>query len=115
MLDYSSIGKRIKRLRLQKHMTQEALSEKIDISAKHLSNIENNNAHPSIETLVDIANILECSLDYLVLENIVETQETNYNQEFINIMKSCTTHEKRILIEILYAVRKILKENPYMH
>ncbi len=69
-------------------------------------------AHPSIETLVDIANILECSLDYLVLENIVETQETNYNQEFINIMKSCTTHEKRILIEILYAVRKILKENP---
>ena len=57
MLDYSSIGKRIKRLRLQKHMTQEALSEKIDISAKHLSNIENNNAHPSIETLVDIANI----------------------------------------------------------
>ena len=62
--------------------------------------------------LVDIANILECSLDYLVLENIVETQETNYNQEFINIMKSCTTHEKRILIEILYAVRKILKENP---
>ena len=39
MLDYSSIGKRIKRLRLQKHMTQEALSEKIDISAKHLSNI----------------------------------------------------------------------------
>ena len=84
MLDYSSIGKRIKRLRLQKHMTQEALSEKIDISAKHLSNIENNNAHPSIETLVDIANIL----------------------------KSCTTHEKRILIEILYAVRKILKENP---
>ena len=61
---------------------------------------------------MDIANILECSLDYLVLENIVETQETNYNQEFINIMKSCTTHEKRILIEILYAVRKILKENP---
>ena len=39
MLDYSSIGKRIKRLRLQKHMTQEALSEKIDISAKHLSKI----------------------------------------------------------------------------
>ncbi len=112
MLDYSSIGKRIKRLRLQKHMTQEALSEKIDISAKHLSNIENNNAHPSIETLVAIANILECSLDYFVLENIVETQETNYNQEFINIMKSCTTQEKRILIDILYAVRKILKENP---
>ena len=111
MLDYSAIGKRIKRLRLQKHMTQEVLGEKIGISAKHVSNIETANAHPSIETLVNIANVLECSLDYLVLENIVETQDINFSQEFINVMKSCTAQEKHILIEIMYAMKKILKEN----
>ena len=112
MINYAAIGKRIKRLRIQKHLTQEALGDKIGISAKHVSNIETNNAHPSIETLVELANVLECSLDYLVLENIVETQEVNYNQEFINIMKSCTSHEKRLLIEFMYALKKVLKENP---
>lgn len=81
------------------------------LSVHFAVNIENNNAHPSIEILVDIANTLECSLDYLVLENIVETQETNYNQEFINIVKFCTACEKNVLIEILYAARKVLKEN----
>lgn len=111
MLDYSAIGKRIKRLRLQKHMTQEMLGEQIGISAKHVSNIETANAHPSIETLVNIANVLESSLDYLVMENIVETQDINFNQEFINLMNSCTPQEKRILIEFMYAMKKILKEN----
>ena len=67
MLDYSSIGKRIKRLRLQKHMTQEALSEKIDISAKHLSNIENNNAHPAITPVKMIFRIESSFIIYMLL------------------------------------------------
>lgn len=111
MVDYLAIGKRIKRLRLQKHMTQEQLGNMIGLSAKHVSNIETNNAHPSLEALVEIANALECSLDFLVLESIIETPETNYNQEFIDIMKSCNSREKHIIIECAYAFKKILKEN----
>ena len=77
-----------------------------------MSNIETNNAHPSLEALIQIANALECSLDFLVLESIVETPKTNYNQEFSDIIKSCNTREKHILIECAYAIKKILKENP---
>ena len=65
MIDYLAIGKRIKRLRIQKHMTQEQLGNSIGLSAKHVSNIETNNAHPSLEALIQIANALECSLDCL--------------------------------------------------
>lgn len=112
MIDYLAIGKRIKRLRIQKHMTQEQLGNSIGLSAKHVSNIETNNAHPSLEALIQIANALECSLDFLVLESIVETPKTNYNQEFSDIIQSCNTREKHILIECAYAIKKILKENP---
>ena len=40
MIDKSSIGKIIKTLRTNKNLTQEELSEKIDISKNYLSKVE---------------------------------------------------------------------------
>ena len=39
--------------------TEEKLSEKIDISPRHMCTIENGNSIPSLETFVKIAEILD--------------------------------------------------------
>lgn len=60
------IGKRIAQLRKEHNMTQEQLAEKLDISIKHCSCVERGVASLSLERLVDLCDILDTSLDYLI-------------------------------------------------
>ncbi len=65
-LDFKTIGKKIKERRLTVGLTQEMLADELDVNASHISNVECGRAHPSLTTLVKIANILECSVDYFI-------------------------------------------------
>jgi transcriptional regulator with XRE-family HTH domain len=53
------LGQAIKRLRLYNKWTQEALAEKLDISANFLSNIENGKAWVSPRTVSKLADIFK--------------------------------------------------------
>ena len=59
---YEEIRKQIIRSRKQNKITQKQLSQKAGITQANLSNIENGNIHPSIDTLQKIANTLEKEL-----------------------------------------------------
>jgi len=52
------IGKKIKRLRLKKGLTQEELGERTDLSKGFISQLERDINSPSIETLFSILNVL---------------------------------------------------------
>jgi len=52
------LGARIKELRKARRLTQEQLSEKINIDPKHLSRIEVGKSYPSLDTLERIAREL---------------------------------------------------------
>lgn len=111
MIDYASIGLRIRQLRIAKHLTQEELGEYVGLSAKHISNIETNNARPSIEALVAIANRLDCSLDYILVNEAEKMQTFNFQIEFEQIMKGCTTKQRIILMDCLRSTKDILKKH----
>ena len=53
------LGKRIKRLRANRGLTQDALSEKVEINPKYLSNIERGKENPTIDTLLRLAHALK--------------------------------------------------------
>ena len=57
------IGKRIQEYRKKKGMTQDELSEIIDISPHYLSSLERGIYNIKLETLVKILNTLDCSAD----------------------------------------------------
>ena len=63
MIDYCSIGKRIKLTRIKQGVLQKDLAEKIGISKPHMSNIETAHTKIGLETLVAIANALNTSVD----------------------------------------------------
>lgn len=56
---YKQLGRRIKYLREQAHLTQERLSEKAGISLDYLGKIEVNINKPGIKTILKLANSLE--------------------------------------------------------
>ena len=61
MVDYADIGKRIRACRLAKGMTQEQLANEVGVVVTHISHIETGNSVPSLKTLIDIINALDCS------------------------------------------------------
>jgi len=59
-----NIGEKIKELRIKKGLKLAELGSKIDLSAGHLSQIENDKSSPSLVTLVDIARALDVQIRY---------------------------------------------------
>ncbi|GAA3661344.1 helix-turn-helix domain-containing protein [Asaccharospora irregularis] len=56
------IGEKIKRLRIEKQLTQEELANRCELSKGFISQLENNLTSPSIATLIDILEILGTNL-----------------------------------------------------
>ena len=65
-IDYTDVGQRIKRLRMEKGLTQERLSEAIGVGPSHMSHIESGSTVPSLEVFIAILNALDCSADELL-------------------------------------------------
>ena len=59
-------GCRLRNLRKQRRMTQEALAGSLNISIDHLSKIEHGKRGVSIDLLLDISEAVDTSLDYLL-------------------------------------------------
>lgn len=78
----------IKRIRLQKHVTQAFMAEKIGISDKYWSDIETGRKPCSLDTLVAIANALDVELYELFLpENKTISYDTRRTQVVMKTLK----------------------------
>ena len=56
------IGEKIRRLRIEKQLTQEELANRCELSKGFISQLENDLTSPSIATLIDILEILGTNL-----------------------------------------------------
>lgn len=64
------LGERIKELRKEAGWSQGELAEKVATDARQVSRYENGRITPSLDVLVRIAEVLNVSLDYLVVEGV---------------------------------------------
>ena len=55
------IGNKLRNLRRQKNLTQEELAERTDLSKGYISQIESQHASPSMETFLNILEVLGTS------------------------------------------------------
>ena len=68
-------GEKIAVLRKKKNLTQEQLSEILNVSRQSVSRWEMDVAFPETEKLIKLSRLLECSIDYLLNENMQEQKE----------------------------------------
>lgn len=106
-----SFGNIIKKLRLDKNMTQEQLAETFSISPQAVSRWETNAALPDISLLPAIANYFDVTTDFLL-----EVDISNKKKEIDNIIDLARTYTARGLwsksIDIL---RDALRKHPSAH
>lgn len=72
-----NLGNRIREIRVSRSLTQEALAEKINLSAKSLSQIELGNNFVSAETLEDICVALDITPNTLFDFKYADITEEN--------------------------------------
>lgn len=69
IINYAEIGNRIRAVRKAQNLTQEAASEKCDITAAYYGNIERGDKKMSVETLAKVSKGLKIPVDYLLFGN----------------------------------------------
>ena len=81
MVDYVSMGKRMKMKRRAKRMTQKELAKAVRVSPSFYGNIERGFRVPSIDTLVAIANTLCVGTDFLLADSLTHGADRHTPQE----------------------------------
>ena len=109
-IDYKAIGQRIKIARIKKGITQEAVSDIIDITPAHMSNIETGKTKVSLPTLIAIANALSVSVDTLLCDNIL-TSKVVFEKEAKELFKDCDEYEVRLLVDLLKSAKEIIRKD----
>jgi len=109
-INYIDIGKRIQEQRLKNDVTQEKLSEMVDLSVSHLSGIENGKTKFSFPSIVRIANALNTSLDSLSCGSLLQGAVILQN-EFAELLEDCSPEQKIIIIDTIKAMKKSMKQN----
>src|SRR5512137_29660 len=96
-------GEKIREVRKRRHMTMLDVAEKAGLSESLISQIERNKVSPAIDTLLNIAEILEIDLEYLFYD-------LKKNKK-VNLVRS-DKRDKIVLDKVVYEqLSKTVEEN----
>ena len=98
-LDYTIIGERLKKARLEKNLTQEQLAEKLDVSIAFLSRVERGSSHINLKRLTQICNILGIS-EGLILNGTSEDSKDYLNSDFKEILDKASPDKQKLIYKI---------------
>ena len=106
-LNYQTIGKRIRLLRKQQHLSQLTLAEMVDKSPTYISLVENGQKGPSLEMLIDVANALKVTMDVL-LAGYIDQNTAAVDAELSALLEDCSEYEKRVIVESARSLKHVL-------
>lgn len=98
-LDFVFIGQRIREIRNEKMLTQEYIANAVNVSVSHISNIETNKVKVSLTLLVNICNVLNTTVDY-ILENEYQRPNSAIEHELFHIFRDMDKKDQETLLRI---------------
>ena len=107
-INYSLIGNRIKTARKAKGLSQSELSELIDKSVGYMSYIETGSKKPSLETLIQIANALDVTIDELLSDNFVASSTVS-NTQINQLLSDCSAFEKSVILLSIKSIKDAIR------
>lgn len=109
MIDYKTIGGKIRKRRISCNLSQEKLAELCDVGTTHISHIETGNCIPSLKVFISILNALACSADELLCDELQNVKHT-YSSEISNLLEDCSSHELMIITDTIQALKQSLRK-----
>lgn len=92
------LSKRLKELRIENGLTQRELGERVNVTKVSICCYENGTRTPTLDTLIDLANVFRVDLSYLLGSDVyvVADQDNEYGmsmaKEEIDLIKELKNH-----------------------
>ena len=102
-VDYAGLGRRIRYFRKRRGLTQEELANLVELTQKHISNIECAHSIPTLQTFVKISNCLQVPPDLLLGDSLA----FSYPGRAASLIRSCS---RRQLAEVEQYIFYILQK-----
>lgn len=99
------IGTKIQQARKEKGYTQEYVAEKIEKSVDILRSIENGRSVGSVETLLNICNLLGITLDY-VFSDLLDKKEEILDNKLYKSFQGLNLKEKELINVMIEYINK---------
>ena len=106
-MDYQAIGRRVRKMRHLRSMTQEKLAEYANISTVYVSHIETGTAKPSLPVIVAIADALDVRVDALLYDTPRQGASIAVD-EIATVLERCTADQARIIADVVKATKASL-------
>ena len=110
MIDFESIGKKVKQIRLRKGVTQEQLAEAVGVGVTHISHLETGSGTVSLKVFLAIVNYLDCSADEILCKEI-NTARPIVNNWLAELVADCDATEVKIIADTVTTLKQTLRKN----
>lgn len=115
------LSQRLRQARLASKLTQEELGKKVNTTKSTISNYENGYSTPSTDILIQLAETLQTTTDFLLGRSTAnaETQLLTVEQRLVDELKKYPTIYEELTtnpmmkvkeLETLYTIRNLLKD-----
>ena len=96
-----TLGQKIKKLRIEKGLTQKDLADQVHVTFQTVSKWEKDENEPDVSTLRELAKLFGCSMDYLLSEDETEAPEEEVVEEPVvapveQVTKTIIIHQKEL-------------------
>lgn len=94
------LGEKLSKLRKEYNYTQEQLADILGVSRQSISKWESDIAYPETEKLIELGKIFECSMDYLLKDEVAEktgdsVSESYFTEKVTEISKKVLTDKNK--------------------
>ncbi|MCT4606330.1 MAG: helix-turn-helix domain-containing protein [Marinisporobacter sp.] len=112
-------SRRLDDLYFSKYKSQKELEEELQVTQQTVNSYLNGNILPSYEKIIKISKFLGCSVDYLINEEVSETNITNdkiykdigLNSKSINILRSLKSGCPNDFYDISFTLNNLIKKH----
>ena len=93
-----TLGEKIARQRKELNYTQEQLADILGVSRQSISKWESDIAYPETDKLIELGKLFDCSMDYLLKEEITEkdgVQTSGFTEKVEEIRRKVMTEKNK--------------------
>ena len=105
------IMKKTRKIRINSGMSQEELAGKLNVSRQAVSKWETGTI-PDVDNIIKISNYFDCSLDYLLNNEIVEKEVVQKETEAVEVLKSTGENKSKygwkIIFSLMYVTAAVI-------
>ena len=113
MIDYASIGQKVKKIRLSKGISQEQLAEAVGVGVTHISHLETGAGTVSLKVFLAIVNYLNCSADELLCKE-VNVARPIVDNWLADLVADCDPTEIKVISDTVAALKQTLRKNKHI-